>query len=28
VALAIAIVINLYRSHHSVDIDAAAELKY
>ena len=28
VALAIAIVINLYRSHHSVDIDSATELKY
>jgi NADH-quinone oxidoreductase subunit K len=28
VALAIAIVINLYRSHQSVDIDSAVELKY
>ena len=27
-AIAIAIIINLYRSHKSIDVDAAAELKY
>ncbi len=27
-AVAIAIIINLYRSHHSVDIEDAGELKY
>jgi NADH-quinone oxidoreductase subunit K len=27
-AVAIAIVINLYRSHKSIDVEAAAELKY
>ena len=27
-AVAIAIIINLYRSHKSIDVDAAAELKY
>ena len=27
-AVAIAIIINLYRSHHSIDVDAAAEMKY
>lgn len=27
-AVAIAIIINLYRSHHSIDVDDAAELKY
>ena len=27
-AVAIAIIINLYRSHHSVDIEDARELKY
>lgn len=26
-AVAIAIIINLYRSHHSIDVDDAAELK-
>lgn len=28
VAVAIAIIINLYRSHRSVDVEVAAELKY
>ena len=27
-ALAIAIIINLYRSHHSIDVEDANELKY
>jgi NADH-quinone oxidoreductase subunit K len=27
-ALAIAIIINLYRSHHSIDVEDASELKY
>ena len=27
-AVAIAIIINLYRSHHSIDVDNAEELKY
>lgn len=27
-AVAIAIIINLYRSHHSIDVDDAAELKF
>jgi NADH-quinone oxidoreductase subunit K len=27
-AVAIAIIINLYRSHHSIDIEDAAEMKY
>jgi NADH-quinone oxidoreductase subunit K len=27
-AVAIAIIINLYRSHHSVDVEDAGELKY
>lgn len=27
-AVAIAIIINLYRSHHSIDVDSAEELKY
>ena len=27
-AVAIAIIINLYRSHHSIDVDDASELKY
>lgn len=27
-AVAIAIIINLYRSHHSIDVESAAELKY
>lgn len=27
-AVAIAIIINLYRSHHSVDVEAATELKF
>lgn len=27
-AVAIAIIINLYRSHHSIDVDKAEELKY
>ena len=27
-AVAIAIIINLYRSHHSIDVDSAKELKY
>jgi NADH:ubiquinone oxidoreductase subunit K len=27
-AIAIAIIINLYRSHHSIDVDNAEELKY
>ena len=27
-AVAIAIIINLYRSHKSIDVEAAAELKY
>ncbi len=27
-AVAIAIIINLYRSHHSVDVEEAGELKY
>ncbi len=27
-AVAIAIIINLYRSHHSIDVDDAAEMKY
>ena len=27
-AVAIAIIINLYRSHHSIDVDDAAEMKF
>jgi NADH:ubiquinone oxidoreductase subunit K len=27
-AVAIAIIINLYRSHHSIDVDNAEEMKY
>ena len=27
-AVAIAIIINLYRSHHSIDVENAAEMKY
>jgi NADH:ubiquinone oxidoreductase subunit K len=27
-AVAIAIIINLYRSHHSIDVESAKELKY
>ena len=27
-AVAIAIIINLYRSHHSIDVDDASEMKY
>ena len=27
-AVAIAIIINLYRSHHSIDVEDATELKY
>jgi NADH:ubiquinone oxidoreductase subunit K len=27
-AIAIAIIINLYRSHHSIDVDDATEMKY
>ena len=27
-AVAIAIIINLYRSHHSIDVDDATEMKY
>ncbi len=27
-AVAIAIIINLYRTHHSIDVDVAEELKY
>ena len=27
-AVAIAIIINLYRSHHSIDVDKAEEMKY
>jgi len=27
-AVAIAIIINLYRSHHSIDVEDAAEMKY
>ena len=27
-AIAIAIIINLYRSHHSIDVEDAAELKF
>lgn len=27
-SVAIAIIINLYRSHHSIDVDSAEELKY
>jgi NADH-quinone oxidoreductase subunit K len=27
-AVAIAIIINLYRSHHSIDVEDASELKY
>ncbi len=27
-AVAIAIIINLYRSHHSIDVESAEELKY
>ncbi len=27
-AVAIAIIINLYRSHHSIDVETAEELKY
>ena len=27
-AVAIAIIINLYRSHHSIDVDSAEEMKY
>ena len=27
-AVAIAIIINLYRSHNSIDVDAASEMKY
>ena len=27
-AIAIAIIINLYRSHHSIDVDNAEEMKY
>ena len=27
-AIAIAIIINLYRSHHSIDVEDASELKY
>ena len=27
-AVAIAIIINLYRSHHSIDVDSAEEMRY
>ena len=27
-AIAIAIIINLYRSHHSIDVEQASEMKY